>query len=316
MAGHYRMFRHIALWLAITGCSGTLRYGWPLQDVLAHCAMAGHYRMFRHIALVATTGCSGTLRWWPLQDVPAHCAMAGHYRMFQHIALWLAITGCSGTLRHGWPLQDVPAHCAGGHYRMFRHIALVAITGCSGMLRWWSLQDVPACCGGGQAFSAAHAMCCAKGGFPTIRHNEVRDVLVDLLTEVCPDVAVEPLLAPVTNEVFVAASTNTNSDARADIRARDFWTRAQNAFFDIRVFHRAQNAFFDIRVFHPEANSYQETKIEKLLLSHESQKKLEYAERIVHVDRGTFTPLLFSTAGCAAPAPECQKFSKRLCEQL
>ena len=38
---------------------------------------------------------------------------------------------------------------------------------------------------------------------------------------------------------------------------------------------------------------------------------LQYAERIINVDRGTFTPLVFTTAGCCAP--ECSRFVKRLC---
>ena len=161
----------------------------------------------------------------------------------------------------------------------------------------WAQQDVPLSCACGKEFSVTRAMCCTTGGFPTVRHNEVRDMMADLVTKVCSDVAVELLLAPVTGEVFCAASTNTAPDARADIRARRFWTRAQNAFFDIRVFH-------------PDAESYRDRGIDQLLLQHESRKKLEYAERIVHVNRGTFTPLVFSTAGCAAP--ECLRFLKRL----
>ncbi len=31
------------------------------------------------------------------------------------------------------------------------------------------------------------------GGFPTIRHNEIRDITASLLTEVCHNVATEPL---------------------------------------------------------------------------------------------------------------------------
>ena len=64
------------------------------------------------------------------------------------------------------------------------------------------------------------AMSCPSGGFPTIRHNEVRDILADLLTEVCVDVAVEPPLMPLSGEVFVAASAKAADDARADIRVR------------------------------------------------------------------------------------------------
>ena len=165
----------------------------------------------------------------------------------------------------------------------------------------WPLRDVPEKCVCGQDFTAAHAMCCPTGGFPTIRHNEVRDMIADLVTEVSPDVSVEPLLAPLEGEVFRAASTNTAHDARSDVRIRGFWTRAQNTFLDIRVFH-------------PDAASYAKKPIADLLLQHERQKKLQYNERIVNVDRGNFTPLVFTTAGSASP--ECLRFLKRLCAML
>ncbi len=35
-------------------------------------------------------------------------------------------------------------------------------------------------------------MICHMGGFPTIRHNEIRDITASLLTEVCHNVATEP----------------------------------------------------------------------------------------------------------------------------
>ena len=60
----------------------------------------------------------------------------------------------------------------------------------------WQLQEVPATCGCGEPFTTTHAMCCSRRSFPTIRHNEVRDLLADWLTEVCSAVAVEPQLAP------------------------------------------------------------------------------------------------------------------------
>ena len=37
--------------------------------------------------------------------------------------------------------------------------------------------------------------------------------------------------------LFSGASTNTADDAHADVRDSGFWTRAQDAFFDIRIFH-------------------------------------------------------------------------------
>ena len=68
-------------------------------------------------------------------------------------------------------------------------------------------------------------MVCPFGGFPTIRHNEVRDLTASLLTEVSHNVATKPSLQPVTTETFSLASVNTTNDARlrpeaSGIRAR------------------------------------------------------------------------------------------------
>ena len=106
-----------------------------------------------------------------------------------------------------------------------------------------------------------------------MRHNEVWNLIADLITEVCPDVAVEPLLAAIDGEVFTAASTNTAGDARSDIRVRErgFWTRAQDTFLDVPVLH-------------PDEASYAKKPTTDLLLQHDRQKKLQYNERIVYVD--------------------------------
>ena len=54
----------------------------------------------------------------------------------------------------------------------------------------------PSSCACGEKFTIEHVMSCPKGGFPSIRHNEVRDLTATLLTEVCHDVCVEPDLQP------------------------------------------------------------------------------------------------------------------------
>ena len=43
---------------------------------------------------------------------------------------------------------------------------------------------------------------CPRGGYPTLRHNEIRDLMADLLQEVCHDVTVEPHLQQMTGEVI------------------------------------------------------------------------------------------------------------------
>ena len=58
----------------------------------------------------------------------------------------------------------------------------------------WSPQRTPAHCACGTSFSVEHALSCPKGGLPSIRHNEIRDLTATLLTEVCSQVAVEPEL--------------------------------------------------------------------------------------------------------------------------
>ena len=58
----------------------------------------------------------------------------------------------------------------------------------------WPIPQAPQSCACGNKFDVTHAMICPKGGFPTIRHNEVRDLTVNLLTEVCHDVETEPKL--------------------------------------------------------------------------------------------------------------------------
>ena len=83
-----------------------------------------------------------------------------------------------------------------------------------------------------------HVLSCPKGGYPSIRHNEVRDLTAKLMTEVCHDVCVEPTLQPVTGEVFSNATAISEDGTRLDIAANGFWGgRFERAFFDVRVFN-------------------------------------------------------------------------------
>ena len=57
------------------------------------------------------------------------------------------------------------------------------------------------------------------------------------------------------------------------------------------------SAFFDIRVCHPNADSYKELSPKQICKLHEDEKKRKYASRIIEVENGTFTPLVFTTTG-------------------
>jgi len=108
-----------------------------------------------------------------------------------------------------------------------------------------------------QNFSVEHALSCPRGGFPSIRHNEIRDVTADLLTEVCNDVCIEPDLQPLTGEALTGSSSNTQDGARLDIAANGIWGG------------RSERTYFDVRVFNPHApsnrnsNSYRKHELEK-----------------------------------------------------
>ena len=49
----------------------------------------------------------------------------------------------------------------------------------------------------------------------------MRDIVVEFLTEVCPNVSTEPALQPITGETFSHRSTDTDDGARLDITAQN-----------------------------------------------------------------------------------------------
>ena len=66
---------------------------------------------------------------------------------------------------------------------------------------------------------------CSKGGFPSLRHNEVRDLTATMMSEVCSNVSTEPHLQPLTGEALCFKTANSESNARLDIAANGFWGR-------------------------------------------------------------------------------------------
>ena len=87
----------------------------------------------------------------------------------------------------------------------------------------WSPTKIPYKCDCGNGMTVEHALSCAKGGFPTLRHNEIRDLTANLLTEVCNDVCVEPDLQPVMPHQLTGATANRQDGARLDISANGVW---------------------------------------------------------------------------------------------
>ena len=130
-----------------------------------------------------------------------------------------------------------------------------------------------------------------------MRHNILRDIEGRLLERVCKDVKIEPELIPSNNET----AGNVAEKARLDISARGVWGIQEKTFFDIRVTH-------------PNATSNMSKSLEAIYESNENQKKRFYNDRVLHVEKASFTPLVFTTTG--GMGKECTQFNKRLAEMI
>ena len=69
-----------------------------------------------------------------------------------------------------------------------------------------------------------------------------------------------------------------------------------------------------MRICHPNADSYRDMDLNQIYRQHETEKKRQYASRILGVEQATFTPLVFSTTG--RMAAECKRYHSRLAELL
>ena len=160
----------------------------------------------------------------------------------------------------------------------------------------WNIPGMPHFCGCGQQNNVNHTLICKKGGYVSMRHNNLRDLNANLQREVCRDVVIEPHLLPVNNEEIQGSEGD-----RADISSRGLWSTFERTFFDVRVLH-------------PNSPSYQSTEMDKLYRQHEQEKMRRYNARIITVERGSFTPLIYTTFG--GWGPQSTRYHKRLAEKL
>ena len=172
----------------------------------------------------------------------------------------------------------------------------------------WRPAFLPDFCPYGDHFSVDNSLSCPTGGFPTLRHNETRDIVANLLDDVCHDVQKEPILQKLTGEIMPQKSNSTDDEARLDISACGFWGG------------RFQKTYFDVRIFNPHAQSYRSSAISSLYRKQEQEKKRKYEARIRRVEQASFKyearirrvepPLIFSCTRGASNLTS--KFLKRL----
>ena len=85
----------------------------------------------------------------------------------------------------------------------------------------------------GKSFSVEHAFSCSGDGFPSMHHNDIRDLTTSHLSEECCDVGVDPALQPLDHEPLRYAAANREDGARLDIVV--WGQNRQRAFFDISI---------------------------------------------------------------------------------
>ena len=119
-------------------------------------------------------------------------------------------------------------------------------------------------------------------------------------SEVYHDVKVEPQLQKVSEGVCLNPKTITGDQAQArlDVSAiRGVWTP-----FD--------KTFLDIRVSYPNCLSNRTKTLQEVNEKNEKEKKDEYLERVLNVEKATLTPAVFLTSG--GMSKECKRFVNRV----
>ena len=119
-----------------------------------------------------------------------------------------------------------------------------------------------------------------------IRQNKLRDLEAEMLRKVCKDVQIEPVLQEVNGEVLTPG-TNRAADARLHILGA-----ARLCLFYIRVCYRMQSLIEAS----PKDKSTPSMRV----------RRRECTPAVLEVEKGSFTPLVFTTTG--GMADECKRY--------
>ena len=159
----------------------------------------------------------------------------------------------------------------------------------------WQVPNTPNFCYCKEENSVDHALSCKMGGYVSMRHNRIRDLEAELMREVCNDVRIEPELLPLENDETITG--NRAQKARLDVSGNGIWGPQEKTFLDVRIMH-------------PNSPSYRNKDISQVYIQHEKEKKRAYNDRIIHVEKASFTPIVMSTFG--GMGPEADRFHQRL----
>ena len=105
---------------------------------------------------------------------------------------------------------------------------------------------------------------------------------------------------PLAGEIL-PRGTNIADEARSDIRARG-------------ILRTAQDTFIDARITNLNSVSARNKTFAAIYASHEKQKNVEYEERIVQIEKGSFVPFIMSATGGLGPA--ANSFIQRVAQRI
>ena len=95
----------------------------------------------------------------------------------------------------------------------------------------------------GSKCNTQHNMSCKNRKLVSMCHNDICELTVNILKEICNDVEIETKLIPLPGEQLQYRSAITCDEARISICAESFWVRGQELFLDIRVFDPKINRY-------------------------------------------------------------------------
>ena len=127
------------------------------------------------------------------------------------------------------------------------------------------------CDGCSQAFDVSHALDCKMGGLVTARHNESRDLNIDLIQQT-------GLTQTVREPILKEPDTSGKGGLRVDWGVRGFWEFQREALFDICILNA-------------DAPSYLSSNLESLFDAARQRKKNKYGSA-AEQRKATFTPVI------------------------
>ena len=144
----------------------------------------------------------------------------------------------------------------------------------------WPLQNLH-----GSQFTISNALSCPTGGYPSIRHIEIRDLTDGFLKRVVTNVSVEPHLQPLTGEHLHLRTSIRDNQTRLDVAANGIWRG------------RFECTYVDVRVFNPFASSNLTSLVPSSYIQLEKIKKIAYDNGLCEVEYATFVSAVFTATG-------------------